>query len=322
MAGSEGDAETEIARRYAAQISQVRSASRSLARRADGANDEADLLPFDQPIEGPAISVPGVHIVATMNYWEMTDLGSFPGGAPVLGVQVLISGHPVEYAVSRDIDVVLPQNETGAWAAAILGSAWLERGYFLRNSAGRWERLHRYLVLVDQDGDPVPAPEDFYFAGVSFGSGAVTVRPLAASNDGPAPTEMVAPTERSPSLLWPVELTGTGPDTVMPAARALLAALRIKGAVHHQFELVALRLSGTTAHIRYRCRDTGKELERPVPLPADTDFREGFEFFRHSVPRLGALPIRASEQWTTQLVDLFKEMFATGTMGRPVAQPS
>ncbi|MBF6270781.1 hypothetical protein [Nocardia farcinica] len=322
MAGSVNDAEYQITQRHAAQIDHVRAGTTALACRASGALGAADSLPGDErPIEGPAVTVADVDVVATMNYWEMTDLGSFPDGASVLGVQVLISGHPRERGTDGEADVVLPEGEAGAWAAAVLGREWFDHGYVLRNSGGRWERLHRYLVLLDADAQPVAAPDDFYFAGVSFGSGTVTVRALAADSEGRPPVEVVAPTQRSPSLLWPVELTGAAPEPILPAARALLSVLRAKGAVHHQFRLIAFRLSESTAHIRYQCRDTGIEHEIALSVPTEADFAEGYEFFRRAVPRLGALPIRTPEQWADELVEQFKELFATGLLGSPVTEP-
>lgn len=158
------------------------------------------------------------------------------------------------------------------------------------------------------------------FAGVSFGSGTVTVRALAADSEGRLPAEVVAPAQRSPSLLWPVELTGTAQDPVLPAARALLSVLRAEGAVHHQFRLIAFRLSAAIAHIRYQRRDTGIEHEIAISVPTEADFAEGYESFRRAVPRLGALPIPTPELWADELVAQFKELFATGLLGSPLTE--
>ncbi|MGW5435390.1 hypothetical protein [Nocardia asteroides] len=56
-------------------------------------------------------------------------------------------------------------------------------------------------------------------------------------------------------------------------------------------------------------------------MPTEGDFAEGYEFFRRAVPRLGALPIHTPELWADELVEQFKELFATGALGSPVIEP-
>lgn len=120
MAGSVNDTEYEITQRHAAQIDHTRAGPRHWPAGPAGHSAWRTRCPATglRSWARPSLFA-DVDVVVAMNYWDMADLGSFPDCASVLGVQVLISGHPRHRGTDGEADVVLPEDAAGAWAAAV-----------------------------------------------------------------------------------------------------------------------------------------------------------------------------------------------------------
>ncbi|WP_219823352.1 hypothetical protein [Nocardia nova] len=137
------------------QIAALRSAARAAAREGAGpilANDAED----PSPPAGRAVTASGLDISIDISHLDVTDLGSF-GDRRITGALVEIWGH------SRGPDspaagVAAPDVEAEGWACAVLDTDWSTHAYVLRNIGGAFTHIFRVLVLLDDDGRPLPAP--------------------------------------------------------------------------------------------------------------------------------------------------------------------
>ncbi|MEG8179284.1 hypothetical protein GZH49_12170 [Nocardia terpenica] len=325
------DVAAEVERRYPSQVAAQRAADRSVVRYGGWSNVEEQQWPRAvREVAGPAVTVPDIQVCPEVGYLSWAgDLGSFAEGIDVTGVLVTVRGLGVAESDDPGARVALPVTESEGWARALLGPDWAKQAYFFRCEGGDFDHVHYILVLVDRDGQAVTAPADFFFpaiperwgiATVSDRTGRVIVRRLQRGEDGQPEPEALASATPPESLRWQVDLTGSGPEEIRAAARALLDTLRPKGAIHHDFRLLSLRLDGQNAVIGFERRSTGTYSEQRVALPTDFDLSEPTDFFRHTMPRL-PYPPRTAAEWAGEICLIFREWFGTGVMGLQYDNP-
>ncbi|WP_378730439.1 hypothetical protein [Nocardia brasiliensis] len=301
------DVRCEVERRYPEQLAAQGELDRAVVKSGGWGREEAVLGP-EGGLRGPAVTLSGIEVDTAVVYVDVIDLGTFTSDAQPLGVMVYV------WADHSD-GGVLPDTESEGWARAVLGTRRSDCSYAVRSSGGDLRWRQGYLVVVDDEGQPIEIPNDFYFPGATNGSGDIFVRPLRLTSDGKIATEYVAAAARGATLYWPVELIGAGPEDARSAAEALLNELRVKGSVDTRFRLLAMRLDGTTAGIVFRRLDTGEELQHKVQLPGKDDLSEGSDYFRRSTPRLPQ-PFTSPEEWAQFMCGFLQELFRTGFLGR------
>ncbi|MGX1773696.1 hypothetical protein ACWIGW_16410 [Nocardia brasiliensis] len=278
--------------------------------RSGGWSPESAAVIADREFSGQAVLAPAIRVRTSVLVSEMTDLGSFGASGAVMGVMLGVWDD-----TTADESAVVPLGEAEGWARAVFGPEWSEQAYAVDSAGGDRQWRQGFLVLLDRALRPVAAPPDFFFPAATNGSGRVTVRPLRRTPDGEPAAEFVADLHRAESLLWPVQLIGGDGTGVRPAAEALLAMLRVKGAVHAGFRLVSMAVTGTAAVIGFQRLDTGVELRQTIQLPDLDDLTAGSDYYLRSDPRLPYPPTSPAE-WAGFLVAFFQEAFATGFLGR------
>ncbi len=315
----------EIQRRFPSQVAAQRAASRSVVQHGEWSNvEEAQWPRLVRDMTGPAVTDPDTQVCIDVSYLSwVADLGSFPEGINATGVLVKVWGVRTVESEGSCARMILPVVEAEGWARAVLGPDWVSQAYFLHCEGGEFDHVHYALVLVNRDSRPVPVPSDFFFSAIpeSWGvatvpdrTGRVFVRRVRPDEDGQPGLEELASTTPPESLKWQVDLTGSGPEEVQAAARALLDKLRTKGAVHHNFRLLLLRLDGQNAVIGFERRASGRYSEQRVALPTDFDLSEPTDFYLQTTPRLPRPP-RTAAEWAGEICQIFREWFATGYLG-------
>ncbi|MEU1984514.1 hypothetical protein [Nocardia sp. NPDC019395] len=281
---------TELEQRYASPVQAQHRTDISVVTAGGWPPEETAEPQKLGRVAGPALTLPETDVATTVTYFDAADLGTFGDGVEMMGVQVAVTAHPRGEADIPSTWVRLPDTEAEAWARVLLGRRWSQYAYYLRNSHGPWEHVTRVTVLLDRQAQPIPAPADFHFAGVPLHSGQVTVRALdPVTTHGPT-TETIAPADPAASLQWPVELTGSGPGDAQHAAHALLDALKIKGRIDHNFQLLTMHIDGRVAAIGFRRRNTGAASRERVTLPTASDLAQHSDFCRRSIPRCRTRP--------------------------------
>ena len=321
MAASPQAVALEIWRRYPeVSASQRRRLDKAKAEGVDEAQRDAPHNLFGSPTRGSAITTRGVEINVFVRTFDAADLGSFPSSNSVTAVEVAVRGRATKELVEPGLWIEIPDIEGLGWSYAVLGRDWYDHGYFLHYHGGEWDRTARVMVLLDPSGRPVEAPSDFYFAGTAVATAErVTFRPLSTANDHEKCSDVLADSERPESLKWQVHLTGSIDRTVHAAAEALLEALRSKGAVASNFELVSLCVEGNIAVIGFKWRNTNRYAEERLELPAEDDFSARTEFYQRAVPRVAQS--HSAAEWANYVVTAYQEAFNTGFLGFQYLHP-
>ncbi|MFC9876256.1 hypothetical protein [Nocardia salmonicida] len=321
MAASPHAVALEIWRRYPeVSASQRWRHDQVKAEGVDGAQRDAPHNLFGGGTRGSAITTPGVEIDVVVRTFDAADLGSFPSSNSVTAVEVAVRGRATKKLDEPGLWIEIPDVEVLGWSYAVLGRDWYDHGYLLHYHGGEWDRTARVMVLLDPNGRPVDAPPDFYFAGTAVATAErVTFRPLSTTDDHRSSSDVIANSERPESLKWQVRLSGSIDSTVQAAAQALLEALRAKGTVASNFELVSLRVEGNIAVIGFKWRNANRYAEERLELPADNDFSARTEFYQRAVPRVAQA--RSAAEWANQVVTAYQEAFNTGFLGFEYLHP-
>ncbi|MDI9894093.1 hypothetical protein QM797_05085 [Rhodococcus sp. IEGM 1381] len=249
----------------------------------------------DRPVEGPSLTVPGLRIHVRHSYQDAADLGSFPAESNPLLLRIHVQGFSDEYldrtaARSNLVDSVTdPEGE--AWTRALLGRRWADYAYELvrtprppTNTATRMLFAQRvYALLLDADGEPTLAPDNFAFQrvwnGIDSARKIVPTSPAVAAH-----LEAVGPffeTDdfRDPNTEadggWRLHMTGADTESLPPpaaaTARSLIRRVRVRGRVASRFRPIRVHVEQDQVCVYFRWAENPTTFAMTLQLPLSED---------------------------------------------------
>ncbi|OZE84013.1 hypothetical protein CH305_06095 [Rhodococcus sp. 15-649-2-2] len=248
----------------------------------------------DHPVEGPSLTVPGLRIHVRHSYQNAADLGSFPAEANPLLLRIHVQGFSDEYqdrkaARSNLVDSVTdPESE--AWTRALLGQRWADYAYELvrtpkqTNTAKPMLFAQRvYALLLDADGEPTLAPDNFAFQRVWNGIDSAR-KFIPTSSAVAAHLVAVGPFLKTADIRdpnteadggWRLHTTGDDTETLpTPAAataRSLIRRVRVRGRVSSRFRPTRVHVELDQVRVYFRWAKNPNLFAMTLRLPQSGD---------------------------------------------------
>lgn len=282
-----------IASVYADEIAVYRRFLRHLAADRTLSNPRRSV--DDRPVEGPSLTVPGLRIHVRHSYQDAADLGSFPVESNPLLLRIHVQGFCDEYrdrtaARSNLVDSVTdPEGE--AWTRALLGPRWADYAYELvrapkppTNTATRMLLAQRvYALVLDADGEPTLAPDNFDFQrvwdGIDSARKIVPTSPAVAAH-----LEAVGPFFETADIRdpnteadggWRLHVTGDDAGSLPPASattvRKLIRRVRVRGRVDSKFRPIRVHVEQGRACVYFRWAKNPNTFAMTLRLPQSED---------------------------------------------------
>ncbi|KZF07310.1 MULTISPECIES: hypothetical protein [unclassified Rhodococcus (in: high G+C Gram-positive bacteria)] len=249
----------------------------------------------DHPVEGPSLTVPGLRIHMRHSYQDAGDLGSFPAEGNPLLLRIHVQGFSDEYqdrtaARSNLVDSVTdPESE--AWTRALLGERWADYAYELvrtpnppKNPATLMRFAQRvYVLLLDTDGQPTLAPDNFAFQrvwdGIDSARKIIPTSPAVAAHLSAVGPFFETADIRDPNTeadgAWRLHITGddTGslPTPASTTAQNLIRRVRVRGRVDTKFRPIRVHVEQDQARVYFRWAKNPNTFAITLRLPQSED---------------------------------------------------
>lgn len=243
-----------------------------------------------ESLTGRSVAVPGAWVDVTVGYRSAADLGSFAADVEPYAITAHVQAFPDMYQdirTSRRTRMELGDAEAEAWARIMFGPRWADYAYQLTVEIP--DRLKRqippyqkvFTLLVDRNGDPMLAPDNYRWGMLFFSHSAprklepspenTELRTVLAT-DGPyTDSEPVRDPRTDPDGGWKIDVTGDPLETLTPTAQqAVEAARRLfrqRGAVNTHFQPTRLVVDGATLHVHFRWKKNPNVFATSIRIP-------------------------------------------------------
>ncbi|MDV6260179.1 hypothetical protein [Rhodococcoides yunnanense] len=284
-----------IASVYADEIAVYRDLLRHIAADRTLSHRDPRWPIDDHPVEGPSLTVRGLRIHVRHSYQDGGDLGSFPAEADPLLLRIHVQGFSDEYqdrtaAQSNLVDSVTDP-EAEAWTRALLGQRWADYAYELvrtpnppKNTATRMRFAQRvYVLLLDADGEPTLAPDNFAFQRVWNGTDSAR-KTIPTSLAVAAHLRAVGPFFETAAIRdpnteadggWRLHITGNDTESLPTAAAAtaqsLIRRVRVRGRVASRFRPTRVHVEQDQVCVYFRWAKNPNTFAMTLRLPRSED---------------------------------------------------
>lgn len=226
-------------------------------------------------VEGLSLLDPDLRIHLFHTHQDGGDLGSFPPGENALALRIHVRAFPAQVPARTtargQLVVAVSTVEADGWVRALLGDHWTDHSYeiLLRKDQGpptlrgiTTQRL--YLVLLDQQAQPMLAPDNFDFRRVwlrvdSARKIAPRSRPLAERirRDGPyIDTAAIRDPRTDTDGTWLIDVTGADPAHLTPlagdTATRLIRSVRTRGALDTPLRPLRVHIGTTVLWVYFQ----------------------------------------------------------------------